>query len=625
MEIRNAGKFITRTVPDTLDLCDSAALAQNALNGTIDPDFDYQLYFHVMFSCSIPYMNHYSSDVTLDAKYAESLPMMGLMTGKRAPLEDAQREAVLSRIEDGLYWNRYRDDMPWRSVYMQGFNKTDLKTDYSNILANARLIRAMLTWNEIDAKSEITDIAESLIGGLKRIAINRGDYSFYPDGGFGEPFNYPSTGWSSTNEAETDVDGGEGSVVGYQGNQIQVMAKWYELTGDKSALDLAHKLTNYVMLPRFWGGVACLGDHGGKYSPGISVWEDDPICVAGNEIGHWFSHFHMRCVGLRGILEYALAVNDWDRLQFVKRALEHAMTMAIPRLGWYNCYPGAANMMESCALGDLAAMFIRLSEAGVGDYWDDLDAMARNMMVEAQLKDRAQIESVARASDPFEHTKRMEYHRLAKHQYTEDDVIGRNLGAFVGQAMPNSAPKLWVMQCCTGNASQGLYYTWNAATRADAGNVTVNLLLNKVTKQVQVMSWLPYEGRAEFIIGEETHTLSVRVPGWVDGSTVQTCVNGNPADGMANGLYRIFTGLTQGDKVTLTFAVPETRKNYTANRGTPDEKTFDCVFRGSTAISVTPADAHPQSYRMYERGGMSGAAGMVDKTFYVADRTISNW
>ena len=59
----------------------------------------------------------------------------------------------------------------------------------------------------------------------------------------------------------------------------------------------------------------------------------------------------------------------------------------IPVLGWLKlrgkcrfCRTGAINLCEGCALGDLVALGVRLSDAGLGDYWDAVDAVVRNQL-----------------------------------------------------------------------------------------------------------------------------------------------------------------------------------------------------------------------------------------------------
>jgi len=51
-------------------------------------------------------------------------------------------------------------------------------------------------------------------------------------------------------------------------------------------------------------------------------------------------------------------------------------------MGWY--WPGAQE-------GDFTvfqiALGVRLSDAGLGDYWDDVDALVRNRLIEQQYVD----------------------------------------------------------------------------------------------------------------------------------------------------------------------------------------------------------------------------------------------
>ena len=40
---------------------------------------------------------------------------------------------------------------------------------------------------------------------------------------------------------------------------------------------------------------------------------------------------------------------------------------------------------EGCCLADITALAVRLSDAGVGDYWEDVDQYVRNQLVEQQF------------------------------------------------------------------------------------------------------------------------------------------------------------------------------------------------------------------------------------------------
>jgi len=48
----------------------------------------------------------------------------------------------------------------------------------------------------------------------------------------------------------------------------------------------------------------------------------------------------------------------------------------------------------------MAAVAIKLSEAGVGDYWDDVDGYARNQLIENQLIDADELARVSALGEP---------------------------------------------------------------------------------------------------------------------------------------------------------------------------------------------------------------------------------
>ena len=155
------------------------------------------------------------------------------------------------------------------------------------------------------------------------------------------------------------------------------------------------------MLPRFWGG---LPDPSGS-SPGlvshVASALPDPSCIAGQEQGHWYSHFHARATALRGMLECARVAHDARVLGFVRRAYEFTWTLGIPHMGWVNTYLVVPSHCAGCALWDLVALATGLSDAGAGDCWDDVDAVVRNQLVEQQLTRSDLLERVSAASAPL--------------------------------------------------------------------------------------------------------------------------------------------------------------------------------------------------------------------------------
>lgn len=620
-----AGARYVAAVPDTFDLAERARLALNGLGGNIDPQL-MTMYGLIRFCTSRPHFSHWASAETLcDPKFAESFPLMRLMSGsdQYAELEHHFRQSILSRVDEGLYWDRVDPRRPWRNSYAPAHYGEGRDEDFCTLPGAGRLLRALLVWRELGGGSDCDRLLDELCGGLRRILVCRDDYGYYPEhGGWGEPCAYPRSGWLNTDEAQGETEGGEGSVICMHGHQLYGAAHWYEQSGSPVALDLAARLARYCLLPRFWGGVP---DPDGKRQglPGhIAPSRPDPPFTAGAQLGHWYSHFHARAIALRGLLAYGRAIADQRILEFIRRAYEFTLGQGIARMGWINCYPGALNHMEGCALGDLVGLGVRLSDAGLGDYWDDVDAVVRNQLAEQQLTSAAHLEAVAA------HFAGGEDPALREPQPGKlcfDDIIPRSLGTFAGTALPTSVPNPWVMHCCTGNATQGLYYAWEGALREQGDQAILNLLLNRAGQLVDVDSYLPYEGKV-VIRNKVARHLTLRLPSWVDPRALRAEVNGTPCQPGRIGRYLDFRDLPPGALVNLTFGLAETTTTYTVNAQTALEQQYTCTFRGSTLVDITPRDQAPTSYPLYQRAHLRQPTTPLRQTErFVPERRVCNW
>jgi len=620
-----AGRRYVAEVPDTLDLADRAELALNGIGGTIDPDCHHTMFFNVFYACRPPYLRHQgSADTTCDPKFGESFPLMRLMCGSdlHADLEAAFRAELLSRLsaDDGLYYAIAHADRPWAGTYNPAFGTLPEGVDAANLGGCGRMLRALVTWRELGEDEALDSAIRALVRGLARIAIYRDDYAFYPMGTAGEPFSFPRSGWTSTEEPMSETEGAEGSVVGYHGHQIQGLMRWFAQTGDGEALDLAGKLTRFVALPRLWGGIVDLEGDAASLVGHVAAGKPDPPGIAGAELGHWYTHFHARAIGLRGILEYARVVGDWRLLEFVRRSYELTLSMGIPRMGFVNCWPARHATVEGCALGDLVALGVRLSDAGVGDYWDDVDAVVRNQLVEGQLTRADVLAQISEASAPV-----AEHQAFPKQESTEN-VIARSLGNFAGMSTPTDIPQPWVMQCCTGNGTQGLYYAWEAIVRGAADSAQVNLLLNRASPWLDIDSHLPYEGKV-VIRNKTVRRVAVRIPGWVRRGELSSHVNEAPRPGTWVGNYLTISDLDPGDRIVLQFPVPEMQASYTIAAHIPGQEKMHTVrFRGSTVVDVSPHDKSPTTYPLYQRQHLSAPSAPVKRsTRFVAEKTVVGW
>jgi len=181
------------------------------------------------------------------------------------------------------------------------------------------------------------------------------------------------------------------------------------------------------------------------------------------------------------------------------------------------------------------------------------------------------------------------------------------------------------MQCCTGNGTQGLYYAWEAALREDRDTAQVNLLFNRAGKLADVDSYLPYEGKV-IIQNKAARRISLRIPSWVNRKTLRAEVNGSARANAWVGNYLLFDDLRPGDAVTLAFPVTETTAQYSVNARTKDERTYTCVFRGSTLVDISPRDDSVTAYPLYVRDHLRRERAPEKETRrFVPDRIVSQW
>ncbi len=599
-------------VPDTLDLAYRAELAMHGIAGTTDPDNDYLMWFVLNWHCNPPHMRHSGgADVECTPKFYDALTMLRQICGSRDYIDTEQgmEKTLLSFLnkDDGLYDSKYSPEQrPWHMEYYPGV-KTKPE-DYAILVTSGIMLLALMMRDELDLTS-CEDQIKALVSGMEKAVITKDDYAYFPEGGGGHPFAFPrSTGWGSTVEAESEHEGGEESVVFYQGYQMRGLAMWAARSGDKQALELAGKLARYVMKSKFWNN------------------SDDPSHIVGGEQGHVDSHFHARAGELRGLLEYGIVANDTRACDFVRSSYEYMRTYGISRIGFMPCLAAGGRdkheWMEGCMLGDLLALTIKMSRAGIGDYWDDADRIIRNQLVEAQFTRSDLLDMVSQHADKSEP-------EGYPNQICTENVHERMLGTFASLLMPTSVSG-FVMQCCTGNATRGLAYAWDGILNGCGDEVQVNLLLNRASAWLDIDSYLPYEGKV-VLHNKTAWQISVRIPAWVNRKELQAQVNGTGCDLSWTGAYLTFSDMKPGDTLQLDFPVTEETVHLTALTDTDKESekpytTYEIVFRGNTVVDISPRKESPDVYPIYLRDHMKkDKAPMKTKTRFVSEQPVFNW
>lgn len=602
------GEWYDATVPDTLDLSELAKVSINAQIGNLEPKEFYGVYQGFWFTKTPPNFlkespGPYALTWNISVKNARTLPTLRVMCGSDQGLEDEfnMMRALLSAVrEDGLLYYSFDGQGPPKG------------TSYPQ--TNASMMFAILNHYGLDGNPEWLKWIDLMAKGIRKPAVLVEDRAFYPmqagvdpEGNWhvmnmgavapytaGErPFEYdPLT------EPETDAMGYEGAAKAEANRAMAMMAKHYVLMNDQQSLELANRLLRYSMKPGMWAE------------------NQEESRYPGYEHGIWKGHFHNGTQALSGMLDMALATNSGWLKQFCREHYANIVRNGVIRMGWFPCWSlpeksgnhGAelAEMTEPCALADTIVDAVRMSDAGLGDYWDDVDAIVRNHLVEQQMSDLEQMRKVSGAEPGS----------------AEEALLKKFRGGFAA-CTPTRVNQYSMAGCCTANGPQGYYYAWHGITRFDKGVATVNLFLNRASQWMDIDSYLPYEGKV-VLKNKQAHTALVRIPAWVDISNVNSTLEREGAAGekevtpvrIENRL--LFEELKPGDQLTLTFPVPETTDEYTING-----KKYTIEFKGSTVVDISPRDTAGVHYLLYQRDNMKAdKAPMMQVKRFAADKII---
>jgi hypothetical protein len=617
----------TTLIPDTLDLVDHGRMAINGILGSCDPDRAYENYFLTFFDVHPAYMIHFGSQVSgVIPKYVEALPLLRLMTGSAQDrdIEDALLSSVVSNTaEDGLIYDRASADRPWNTGV--GYGVAGWNEDYANLAGNGRLLVGWLYNLKATGDDSWRDHARRTAERMLELTITKGDYSYYPNVGLGNDFSYPRvSGWTHTDEPRREHEGAEGMTKFYTLQSVRGFVRWYELTGDQRFLDVSRRLVNFCLRRKFWGGL------------------NDIEPLTGAERGHFYGQFHGQLAALRGLLDYAIAADDYRTKEVVRDSYEWARHHGVHRLG---VFPGNNGNTEGCTIADMIGLAVKMTDAGIGDYWEDVDQYIRNGLLAVQATDLDEMTRVSEAGRerPLNSTwggdgdfRFTGFSGVLAGQETTDRVLERSVGQF-GHLDGAHALKPRLMHCCTANCAQALYYAWEAITRRSGSTAEVNLWLNRRSPWLDVASWLPYEGRVS-VQNKGLERVAVRVPTWTSPGSVRCSVDGSDVRPDRLGNRILFSNLSGGEEITLTAPVALEKTRYTLSNlnqraygfghGGPDE--YDCEFRANTVLTVgvpgvSPGGMHRDWYRIFDREHLRAPAAPMKKTAAYIHGPIVDW
>ncbi|MBI4025034.1 MAG: hypothetical protein HY360_08640 [Verrucomicrobia bacterium] len=581
--VKPKGHWEEVEMPDTLDLAERAALGVNALIGNMKPDQHYAGTQTFRFGILGPYDDH--PNWAMPMKFLRCLPLMRVMCGseKYVDVEIAATRAVLQQVaKDGqVYFPISKDGPPAGTCYPAT----------SGLAALACFQR-----HASDGNSLWLDWAKVICDGLRQVAIETDDYAYYPpewaidpQGKWHWTLRGPGNLAKAPREPVFDQEGYEGSVKWDQCKPIKSLLHCYNLCGDQAALECARKLVRFCLKPNLWKDThdpveqaldqvrnlvrECV-------RPGYPAQREDRP-APGHEHGLWEGHCTGNLRPLQALLMFAQATGDERLKQITREGYEHARRHGVIRLGFVPSWINSAKygrptalseVNETCGIAGLLLLAVMLTDAGVGDYWDDVDSMIRNHFIELQITDLDLMKKVAGAGSEYNAT------------------FKRIMGGFA-TAHLTSCRESMTNACCIAQGTRSLYHAWEGITRFADGVATVNLFLNRVSPWMNVCSYLPYEGKV-VLHNKQAHTILVRIPYWVNPQKLTCFLGEQPIRPPRAGNYVVVKDLHVGEMLRLQFPVAETTETYTIC-GTR----YTARFRGSTVVDINPRDSDTEEFK----------------------------
>ena len=573
------GEYYEAEIPDTLELTDRAALCINGMTRLLNPEYDYAQYTYVGWRHDPPYLAMEAGITNLNPKWLEALPLMRIMSGNSVNAD------IDHHIIEGILHNTGFDGLTYQppnhpgAFYDESTKEQNLP--WANPAGEGRQLIWLAIMHQVTADPIYRELGDRKIDRLLEIAATKEDALYFRRGhGYtpGQKDADKAPIFAITDHEVMDPSLG---VVGTpsartEGTVALGVARYYLVTGYPPALELARGTAKY------------LKDH-------ARVIDDS---------GRWHGwHFHVLARALIGAAEVGILTDDDEMLRWVQRAYEYGKSIGEPVLGFFAgvpaCDPCQYNPnakecgmdktrleTEPCSISDMAIVALKLTHAGLADYYEDVEYYVRNLMVETQITSADFLQVYPKELSHSDAIKNQHnHHREVLGPLNYDNVAERALGSFC-----NSRPNQWYLGvagpnscgCCLGNVARAYYYIWDSILQAEGQDLRVNLLLNRASPEADLESYLPYEGKVVLKM-KQAKNVFTRIPGWTQRAKVSCTVNGEKRNYQWQGNYIAIGPLNTGDEAVVRFPIME-KLMYRSLKG----HEFWVTVRGFTVVDVEP-------------------------------------
>ncbi|MGD0782979.1 MAG: hypothetical protein ABSA30_09000, partial [Candidatus Aminicenantales bacterium] len=293
-------------------------------------------------------------------------------------------------------------------------------------------------------------------------------------------------------------------------------------------------------------------------------------------------HMHGNLRTLVGAADYALRARDpelYSRVDAIYRYVRSEST----RFGFLPEQIGRRGdlvLCETCALMDYLGLASTLANHGHPEYWDDVERMARNQLVESQFDDSSWLDGEPGGPAPAD-----------TGQFTRREVGARMIGAYAGWSSPThflaaretlnhhwGGPELHdktrvFQNCCAGSGTHALYIVWKNAARFENGRLNIHLHIDKLLPEAEIRCRQPYEGLLTVKLKKDA-AVRVRIPSFVKPEEMawQAGTDGRKMDAKIIGNYLELEKGRAGEVIRISYPVPV--RSEEAAIGNPGFKSY---------------------------------------------------
>ncbi len=403
--------------------------------------------------------------------------------------------------------------------------------------------------------TEVEQRASELIKGMRSLVIERKVRTFW-SGDFEEKepiYEFPNDVFLKNGGFDLTRHTGRGEQAIRNAVMLQALVRRYELTKDKTALDLATGLTNYVLGPS-------------RYF---------------NYKMEYFGHVHSAMWFACGIIKLGSLTGREDYIAKGKAIYDYTRSLS-SSFGWVPEYaqwhPMNEEHCETCCIRDMIFAAKELIDCGYTEYWNDINLFIRNQFVENQISYTGYV--VCDNSKPD------------KDGITYKDIDKRMVGGFTGGSEPNSISLTRfrsIAGCCVGTAPAALKLAWDNVITNENGILTVNIPCDKEDESICLSSDIPNEGKIT-IKAKIDCKAGFRLYEWI--KDPEFLLNGKAVD-VSNKDGIAYCILNAGDIFELKFDITTTARKETV-RGCE----YTVFWRGCDVVDMTPRGEH---IRLYQR------------------------